>query len=51
MERRRHGANETAYPLKPYRYREWDWCKRCRRIQHYEKFKVMRSADIGLGLL
>jgi hypothetical protein len=39
MERRRHGANETAYLLNPYHYREWDWCKRCRRVQHYEKYK------------
>jgi hypothetical protein len=40
MERRYHSVNETAMMHKAYYFSEWDYCKPCRHIQHYEKFKV-----------
>jgi hypothetical protein len=36
MERRRH----TTIPDKAYYYTEWDYCKNCQHVQHYEEFKV-----------
>src|ERR1700676_2129738 len=40
MERRFREPNETAHLLKPYYFSEWDYCKVCRHVQHYEKYKV-----------
>ena len=40
MELRFHKPSETAYLLKPYYFSEWDYCKACRHVQHYENYKV-----------
>ena len=47
MERRCHGLNETVYLTKTYYYSEWDYCGRCRHVQHYERFKVFNGNTIG----
>jgi hypothetical protein len=39
MERRCHRENESTYFKKPYYYAQWNYCKRCKHVQHYEKFK------------
>jgi len=36
MERRAHKEN----PDKVYFFSEWDYCKPCGHLQHYEKFKI-----------
>ncbi len=36
MERRKHRENPTS---KTYFYSEWDYCKPCGHVQHYEEFK------------
>lgn len=43
MQRRKHGPNETVHLLKKYYYREWDVCRRCKYVQHYEEFKVFNK--------
>jgi len=43
MERRKHRPNEIAHLSKPYYFSEWDYCKNCRHVQHYEKFKVFNT--------
>lgn len=48
MERRKHGVNETAYLKKAYYYKEWDWCKNCKRVQHYEEFKIYNINPKGI---
>ena len=43
MERRSHRPTEKSYLLKPYHYSEWDYCKPCGHVQHYEKYKVLKA--------
>jgi hypothetical protein len=40
MDRRRHRPNETKHLRKPYYFSEWDYCRPCGHLQHYERFKV-----------
>lgn len=40
MERRNHKPAETAYLKKAYYYSEWDYCGRCKHVQHYERYKI-----------
>lgn len=36
MERRTHNKKVEE---KSYFYTQWDYCKNCKHVQHYEKFK------------
>jgi hypothetical protein len=47
MERRNHSVDETGMMHKAYYCSEWDYCKPCRHIQHYEKFKVLNYSKKG----
>jgi len=46
MERRRHSEKETAYLRKPFYFTEWDYCKGCRHIQLYAKYKVVNQQPV-----
>lgn len=35
MERREHGEE----PKKTWYFTEWDYCKKCKHVQHYDEFK------------
>ena len=37
MERRKHPAHWKS--SKTYYYTQWDFCKKCQHVQHYEEFK------------
>jgi len=50
MERRKHRPNETAHLLKPYYFAEWDYCKNCGHVQHYEKFKIVNQTPKVNGM-
>jgi|15BtaG_2_1085339.scaffolds.fasta_scaffold00340_9 uncharacterized protein with PIN domain len=41
MERRKHKTITDKQTNKVYYYSEWDLCKSCGHLQHYEKFKVL----------
>lgn len=40
MERRFHSVDETAMNNKKYYFSQWDYCKPCKHVQHYEAYKV-----------
>ena len=40
MERRKHNKNEKKYLNRAYYYTEWDYCKSCNYVQHYNQFKM-----------
>lgn len=42
MERRGH----TNRPNKLWFYEKWDYCPRCKHIQHYEEFKTAQWKEI-----
>lgn len=42
MERREH----TSRPKTEYFYTEWDYCKNCKHVQHYEKYKSLLWQEI-----
>lgn len=35
MQRRKH----LTRPLKSHFYTEWDYCEKCKHVQHYEEYK------------
>lgn len=37
MEHRKHPPHWVN--RKSYYYKEWDYCKKCNHVQHYEKYK------------
>lgn len=40
MERRAHKEGFTRKKENYYFFKEWDYCKPCKHLQHYEEFKV-----------
>jgi len=40
MERRGHLENDERVKQKVYYFTEWDYCKACVHVQHYDHFKV-----------
>lgn len=42
MERRKHKDR----PGKTWFYTQWDYCKSCKHIQHYEKFKSSEWQEV-----
>lgn len=40
VERRWHEPNQTKHLNKAYYFSEWDYCTRCKHLQHYERYKV-----------
>jgi len=43
MQRREHSNISTKLLKKPYYFSEWDYCKPCGHIQHYESKKVLNN--------
>lgn len=43
MERRGHLETDTKHLLKSYYFKEWDYCRPCRHVQHYDMFKVWNN--------
>ena len=43
MERREHLENDKRILKKVYYYTEWDYCKTCQHVQHYDHFKVWNN--------
>ncbi len=41
MERRKHDKIGEKQLNKTYYFKEWDFCKKCNHVQHYEEYKVM----------
>lgn len=39
MERRSHREITEKMLTHDYFFSEWDFCKKCKHVQHYEKFK------------
>ena len=40
MERRKHSYLSPELLDKPYYFTEWDYCKKCGYVQHYERYKI-----------
>ncbi len=40
MERRKHQKITKQLLAKAYYFSEWDVCRPCKHVQHYEKYKV-----------
>lgn len=48
FERRRH-ANITKKLLKlKYYFSEWDYCRNCKHLQHYECYKVWNDPNVAV---
>jgi hypothetical protein len=47
MERRKHRVIGAKQLNKTYYYSEWDYCKPCGHLQHYEQFKVYSNGMKG----
>ncbi len=45
MERRKHKEILPFMLLQPYYYLEWDYCRPCGHIQHYENYKIYNMND------
>lgn len=43
MERRKHKVIGEKQLTKTYYFSEWDFCKSCNHVQHYEEYKVLPS--------
>ena len=43
MDRRAHRSNSTKQFKQPFYFTEWDYCKTCRHVQHYEQYKVFNT--------
>ena len=39
-EHRKHASITNKLLNKPYFFLEWDYCKPCGHIQHYEQYKI-----------
>lgn len=39
-ERREHAIITPKLLKKIFYYSEWDYCKKCKHVQHYEQYKV-----------
>ncbi len=39
MERRKHKVITNKILKQPYYFSEWDYCKNCKHVQHYNKYK------------
>lgn len=42
MERRGH-SNLKKQKKIPFYFSEWDYCKKCKHLQHYDKYKVFNK--------
>ena len=43
MERRSHNKIYPKLLRKPYYFTEWDYCEKCKLVQHYEKYKIKNN--------
>lgn len=44
MEARKHINTQTIKTV--YYYSQWDYCKSCHHVQHYDKYKVWKDNGI-----
>lgn len=47
MQRRSHASLTTKILKQPYYFKEWDYCRRCKHVQHYEEFKIFNSNEMS----
>lgn len=50
MERRTHKKLRSKQINAPYYFSEWDCCRPCKHIQHYEHFKVENDNEANRDL-
>jgi hypothetical protein len=46
MERRKHRTLSESILNQPYYFSEWDYCKPCGHLQHYDKYKVYSTSEM-----
>lgn len=44
MQHREHKQGDTKILKQPFYFREWDYCRPCGHIQHYEHYKVYNKS-------
>jgi hypothetical protein len=47
MQRRSHSFLTTKILKQPFYFKEWDYCRGCKHLQHYEEFKVWNSNEMS----
>lgn len=47
MQRRSHVYLSEQQKKAPYHFSEWDVCIKCKRVQHYNKYKVWHNNDMS----
>jgi len=43
METREHNTLTKNILSKPYYFKIWCYCKKCKHLQHFEKYKVLNK--------
>ena len=50
MERREHLEDDDKHLQKAYYFSEWDYCRKCKILQHYEHKKVWNNNHEAIKL-
>lgn len=46
MQRRSHSFLTTKILKQPFYFKEWDYCRGCKHLQHYEGYKVFNTQQM-----
>ena len=49
-EKRTHKEITEKHLKQPYYFKEWDYCRNCKHVQHYEDMKVWNNNNKGKDL-